>query len=135
MKNFFLVFLFLLVGCTNIDKKEYYYNNSVRVNVIFRQELNSFRDGYLKIYLISKRDGSIIDERYIYDISHNKDDTHNKKILVNFNKINYKETEVQLELYADTNLNSVAECYKAYLKENKSNIDERYLVFEVRNEQ
>lgn len=134
MKKFFFAFLFLMAGCSNIDKKEYYYNNSVKMNVIFDQGIDSFKDGYLKIYLNSKNNTNLIEERYIYDISHEKDDTHNKKILVNFNKLNYKETNVQIELYADTNLDNILECYKARLKENKSNINERYLVFEIRDD-
>ena len=46
MKNIFLCILLFLSACSNIDKREYYYNNSVKLNVVFNEELKSFKNGY-----------------------------------------------------------------------------------------
>ena len=93
MKNIFLCILLFLSACSNIDKREYYYNNSVKLNVVFNEELKSFKNGYLRISLLGLKDDNIIDEKFVYDITHVKEDTHNKKILVNFN---YKGIEIEI---------------------------------------
>ena len=63
MKNIFLCILLFLSACSNIDKREYYYNNSVKLNVVFNEELKSFKNGYLRISLLGLKDDNIIDEK------------------------------------------------------------------------
>ena len=128
MKNIFLCILLFLSACSNIDKREYYYNNSVKLNVVFNE------DGYLRISLLGLKDDNIIDEKFVYDITHIKEDTHNKKILVNFNYkgIEIEKTSLKIELFADTNSDNIIENRVAYFRENKSNISKKYYVFEFK---
>ena len=130
MKNIFLCILLFLSACSNIDKREYYYNNSVKLNVVFNEELKSFKNGYLRISLLGLKDDNIIDEKFVYDITHVKEDTHNKKILVNFNYkgIEIEKTSLKIELFADTNSDNIIENRVAYFRENKSKISKKYHV-------
>lgn len=134
MKNIFLCILLFLSACSNIDKREYYYNNSVKLNVVFNEELKSFKNGYLRISLLGLKDDNIIDEKFVYDITHVKEDTHNKKILVNFNYKGFEieKTSLKIELFADTNSDNIIENRVAYFRENKSNISKKYYVFEFK---
>jgi len=134
MKKIFICILLFLSACSNIDKKEYYYNNSVKLNVIFDEELKSFKNGYLRISLLNTKDDDIIDEKFVYDIAHVKEDTHNKKILVNFNYkgIEVEKTALKIELFADTNSDSIIENRVAYYRDNKSDVAKKYYVFEFK---
>lgn len=134
MKKIFLCILLFLSACSNIDKKEYYYNNSVKLNIIFDEKLKSFKNGYLRISLLEQGNSDVIDEKYVYDISHVEKDNHNKKILVNFNYKGFKveNTTVKVELFADTNFDNIIESSSAQYKESKSDITKKHYVFEFK---
>lgn len=134
MKKIILCILLFLSACSSVDKKEYYYNNSVKLNVIFNEELKSFKNGYLRISLLESNDENIIDEKFVYDITHVKEDTHNKKILVNFNYKGFEieKTVLKIELFADTNSDSIMETKVANFRENKSDISKKFYVFEFK---
>lgn len=134
MKKIVLCILLFLSACSNVDKKEYYYNNSVKLNIIFNEELKSFKNGYLRISLLGLNDENVIDEKFVYDITHVKEDTHNKKILVNFNYKGFEieKTVLKIELFADTNSDSIMETKVANFRENKSDISKKFYVFEFK---
>ena len=118
MKKYLFFLLLFLASCSNIDKKEHYYNNSIRINVIFNKNLETFERGYLKISLFSKEQ-ELIETRYIYDINHKYGYTNNKKLLVNFR--NYEKGNgyyTLVELFVDIKNNGVYENYKGILREN-----------------
>lgn len=117
------IFIFLF-GCSNIDKKEHYYNNSVKINAVFNKTIESFEKAYVRISLwTSEKD--LLEERYIYDLSHKEGNTNNKKLLVNFKNYN-NDYVVELELFADTNNDGIFESYKALLKEKRGSKEFEY---------
>ena len=129
MKKYILSFIILLVGCTNIDKKEYYYSNSVKLDVIFNKSVKGFEKAYLKILLWSAKD-ELLDEKTIYDISHKENNINTKKILVNFkNYDKTKENKITLELFADTNNDEIYENYSGILRVDT---EKQKYIFDVR---
>lgn len=120
-----LPFMFIfLAACSNIDKKEHYYNNSVRINVIFNKTLESFEKAYVRISLWTK-DKELLEERYIYDLNHKEGNTNNKKLLVNF-KTYSTDYIIELELFADTNYDGIYEKYKANFSQSKGSKEFEY---------
>lgn len=120
-----LPFMFIfLVACSNIDKKEHYYNNSVRINVIFNKVLESFEKAYVRVSLYNENK-ELLEERYVYDLNHKIGNTNNKKLLVNFKKYN-SDYLIELELFADTNYDGIYEKYKAHLNQNKGSKEFEY---------
>lgn len=132
MKKILIFLVLLLVSCSNLDKKDYYYRNSATLNITFGEELEKFKGGYLKISLVGLENGDIIDEKYVYDIEHKKDDEHNQKILVNF-KESVENKKILVELYIDVDNDGIYE--KRVAKENfeKTKLVKRYFVFELRD--
>lgn len=129
MKKYILSFIILLVGCTNIDKKEYYYSNSVKLDVIFNKSVKGFEKAYLKILLWSAKD-ELLDEKTIYDISHKENNINTKKILVNFkNYDKTKENKITLELFADTDNDEIYENYSGILRVDT---EKQKYIFDVR---
>lgn len=117
------VFIFL-VACSNIDKKEHYYNNSVRINAIFNKTLESFEKAYVRVSLYTGNK-ELLEERYVYDFNHKNGNTNNKKLLINFK--NYStEYLIELELFADINYDGIYEKYKAVLTESKGSKEFEY---------
>lgn len=129
MKKYLIFLMILVTSCTNIDKKEHYYNNSIKLNIVFNKSLETFENGYLRIKLWSK-DMELLDEKIIYDISHKYSNTNNKKILVNFNNFDRSlYTTITIELFANTKDNDILEKFNAEFKDRK-NINE--LIYEIR---
>ena len=129
MKKYILSLIIFLVGCTNIDKKEYYYSNSVKLDVIFNKSLKGFEKAYLKIFLWSEKD-ELLDEKTIYDISHKENNVNTKKILVNFkNYDKTKENKIAIELFADTDSDEIYENYSGILRVET---EKQKYIFDVR---
>lgn len=122
MKKYLILIIFLVTACSNIDKKAYYYNNSVKLNVVFNKNIETFGKGYLRINLWSEN-MELLDEKFIYDISHKFGNTHNKNILINFKNFDKnKNNIITVELFADTDKDELWENYMSTLKkaENKN---------------
>lgn len=129
MKKYVLCLVFLLVACTNIDKKEHYYSNAVKIDVVFNKELKGFENAYLRIVLLSDKN-EILDEKVVYDIIHKSNNTNTKKILVNFkNYDKTKENKVTLELFADSNNDEIYENYQGIMRETEK---KQEFVFDIR---
>ena len=69
-----------------------------------------------------------------YKLMNGELNTHNKKILVNFNYKGFEieKTSLKIELFADTNSDNIIENRVAYFRGNKSNISKKYYVFEFK---
>lgn len=129
MKKYVLCLVFLLAACTNIDKKEHYYSNAVKIDVVFNKELKGFENAYLRIVLLSDKN-EILDEKVVYDIVHKSNNTNTKKILVNFkNYDKTKENKVVLELFADSNNDEIYENYQGIMRETEK---KQEYVFDIR---
>jgi len=129
MKKYVLCLVFLLVACTNIDKKEHYYSNAVKIDVVFNKELKGFENAYLRIVLLSDKN-EILDEKVVYDIIHKSNNTNTKKILVNFkNYDKTKENKISLELFADSNNDEIYENYQGIMRETEK---KQEFVFDIR---
>lgn len=129
MKKYLLFLIILLTSCSNIDKKEHYYNNSIKLNVVFNKNMGSFKKAYLRINLWSENK-EILDEKYIYDLAHTFGNTNNKRILVNFKNLDKnKNNKITVELFADINSDEIIENYVGILRENS---DESEYTFDLR---
>ena len=129
MKKYVLCLVFLLAACTNVDKKEHYYSNAVKIDVVFNKELRGFENAYLRIVLLSDKN-EILDEKVVYDIVHKTNNTNTKKILVNFkNYDKTKENKVVLELFADSNDDEIYENYQGIMRETEK---KQEYVFDIR---
>lgn len=136
MKKYLLLILLILTACSNVDKKEQYYSNSLKINIVFNKDFKTFEKGYLKIILLNKETDEKIDEKIIYNISNKGNVSNNKKILVNFDKLkeNSDKKKISLELYADTNSDGILEKYSGIIKENEiKNVSIKdYYTFNIR---
>lgn len=128
MKKYLVILLLFLVACSNIDKKEYYYNNAVRLNAVFGKSLKTFDKAYLRLSLWSENN-ELIDEKIIYDINHKIGSNNTKKLLINFK--NYDKTKthtITVELFADFDNDDIYERYVGVLKDD----DKKEYTYEIR---
>jgi len=129
MKKCVICLMFLLVACTNIDKKEHYYSNAVKIDVVFTKNLKGFENAYLRIALLSET-GDLLDEKVIYDVNHKNNSANTKKILVNFkNYDKTKDNKISLELFADSDNDEIYENYQGVMREAEK---KQEYVFDVR---
>lgn len=128
MKKYLVILLLFLGACSNIDKKEYYYSNAVRLNAIFGKNLKTFDKAYLRLSLWSENN-ELIDEKIIYDINHKVGSNNTKKLLINFK--NYDKSKahtITVELFADFDNDDIYERYLGVLKDD----DKKEYTYEIR---
>lgn len=113
----FITTLILLIGCSNVDPKKEFYNDSIVIEVEFDTLIESFQDGFLDISIWKydekegKKNIKLVRDLLIKDVKHKKGKRTIKKYLVNLEepfdeKLTYY---VLLKVYKDSDKNGEME--------------------------
>ncbi len=102
--------IFILVGCSGVEAKEGFYNNSVMIQLDFSEGLTTFENGFADItiwkYKVGEEKIASSVKSIIYDnIEHSQGNNTKKRLLINVSEPFEEEYNyyVLLKIYKDSN--------------------------------